>query len=142
MLIVFDISPSCFCLHSDTYIIASSSCFCLHSDTYIIASSSCFCLHSDTYIIAPSSCFCLHSDTYIIASSSCFCLHSDTYIIAPSSAALQNINGTLGATAKRFTLPLWQQKLWVVSPTLISWTWILQSAAPETNIESLELGKN
>ncbi len=67
-----------------------------------------------------------------------------TYITVPSSAALQNIKGILGAVASRFTLPAWQLNtcVRVESRALMSWTRILQSAAPVTTIESLELGRN
>ena len=63
-------------------------------------------------------------------------------MMVPSSAALQNMNGTLGATASRLTRPMWQEKTWEFSSLFVSYTRILQSAAPVTRIESLVLGKN
>lgn len=65
-----------------------------------------------------------------------------SYMIVPSSAALQNMKGTLGATASRLTRPTWHEKTWVFSSAPVSYTRILQSAAPDTSIESLVLGRN
>lgn len=65
-----------------------------------------------------------------------------SYMIVPSSAALQNMKGTLGATASRLTRPTWHEKTWVFSSAPVSYTRILQSAAPDTRIESLVLGRN
>ena len=65
--------------------------------------------------------------------------------MVPSSAALQNINGMFGAVASLLTRPAWQLNTCVNVASvaaLMSWTLILQSAAPVTTIESLEFGKN
>ena len=60
----------------------------------------------------------------------------------PSSPALQNINGTLGAVAMRFTRFLWLLNTCVVSAALTSCTCIFESAAPLTITESFDFGKN
>ena len=70
------------------------------------------------------------------------------YMMVPSSAALQNMNGRLGAVAIRLTRPAWQPNTCMEdSPSALrelftSWTRILASAAPLTTRESPEFGRN